>query len=60
MQMTAGWERMRALASRPDFIVPGYDPIAMRRHREPVPSLRGLAVRLDAEPEEGSDGTPPK
>ena len=58
MEMTAGWERMRALASRPDYIVPGHDPLVMQRYREPEPGLVGVAVRLDAEPEEGSDGAP--
>ena len=58
MQMTAGWDRMRELASCPDYIVPGHDPLVMKRYREPAPGLRGVAVRLDAEPEEGSDGTP--
>jgi glyoxylase-like metal-dependent hydrolase (beta-lactamase superfamily II) len=52
MEMTAGWERMRALASRPEYIVPGHDPLVMERYREPEPGLRGVAVRLDAEPRE--------
>lgn len=58
MEMTAGWERMRTLASRPDFIVPGHDPLVMERYREPAPSLRGVVVRLDTEPQEGSHATP--
>ena len=57
-QMTAGWERMKLLASRAQYVVPGHDPLVMERYREPQPSLRGVAVRLDAEPEEESDGTP--
>jgi len=57
MEMAAGWERMKTLASRPEYIVPGHDPLVMQRYREPEPNLRGVAVRLDAEPEEGSDGT---
>jgi len=56
--MAAGWDRMRQLASRPDYIVPGHDPLVMKRYREPAPDLRGVVVQLDAEPEEGSDGTP--
>jgi glyoxylase-like metal-dependent hydrolase (beta-lactamase superfamily II) len=50
MEMTAGWERMKALASRTEYIVPGHDPRVMERYREPEPGLRGVAVRLDAEP----------
>jgi glyoxylase-like metal-dependent hydrolase (beta-lactamase superfamily II) len=57
MEMTRGWERMRALATRPTYIVPGHDPLVMQRYREPTPALRGLVVRLDAEPEEVTDAT---
>ena len=52
MEMVAGWERMKTLASRPEYIVPGHDPRVMERYREPEPGLRGVAVRLDAEPQE--------
>ena len=52
MEMTAGWERMKALASRTEYIVPGHDPRVMERYREPEPGLRGAVVRLDAEPKE--------
>jgi glyoxylase-like metal-dependent hydrolase (beta-lactamase superfamily II) len=58
MQMTAGWQRLRELATRPDYIVPGHDPLVMSRYRAPAPNLRGVAVRLDAEPEEESDAAP--
>jgi glyoxylase-like metal-dependent hydrolase (beta-lactamase superfamily II) len=57
MQMAAGWERLHELASRPQYIIPGHDPLVMQRYREPQPSLRGVAVRLDAEPQGGPDGT---
>jgi len=57
-QMIAGWERLKNLASRPQYIVPGHDPSVMQRYSEPAPSLRGVAVRLDAEPHEELDGTP--
>jgi glyoxylase-like metal-dependent hydrolase (beta-lactamase superfamily II) len=49
-QMTAGWARLRELASHSDYIIPGHDPIVMNRYCEPEPGLRGIAVRLDAEP----------
>ena len=58
MQMTAGWQRLRELATRPDYIVPGHDPLVMSRYRAPAPNLRGVAVQLDAEPEEVSDAAP--
>jgi len=57
MQMAAGWERLHELASRPQYIIPGHDPLVMQRYREPEPSLRGVAVRLDSEPQGGLDGT---
>jgi glyoxylase-like metal-dependent hydrolase (beta-lactamase superfamily II) len=50
MQMIAGWERLQKLASRPEYIVPGHDPLVMVLYSEPDPALRGVAVRLDAEP----------
>ncbi|MGH8138375.1 MAG: N-acyl homoserine lactonase family protein [Steroidobacteraceae bacterium] len=56
-QMTAGWDRLRELASGPEWIVPGHDPLVMQRYREPEPGLRGVIVRLDAEPHGGLDGT---
>ena len=56
MQMAAGWERLKELASGPELIVPGHDPVVMRRYREPNSSLRGVAVRLDDEPQGGLDG----
>jgi len=52
MEMVAGWERMKALATRPEYIVPGHDPLVMELYSEPAPDLRGVAVRLDAEPQE--------
>jgi len=57
MQMTAGWARLRELASRPEYVIPGHDPLVMQLYREPEASLRGVAVRLDAQPQRGPDGT---
>jgi glyoxylase-like metal-dependent hydrolase (beta-lactamase superfamily II) len=50
MQMTLGWNRLQQLATRPEYIVPGHDPIVMQLYTEPEPGLKGVAVRLDAEP----------
>jgi glyoxylase-like metal-dependent hydrolase (beta-lactamase superfamily II) len=55
MQMTAGWGRLRELATHPDYIIPGHDPLVMSRYREPEPGLQGIAVRLDARPQGESD-----
>jgi glyoxylase-like metal-dependent hydrolase (beta-lactamase superfamily II) len=46
-QMITGWDRLTELASRPEYIVPGHDPLVMRRYREAGENLGGVAVRLD-------------
>ncbi|HTY48887.1 MAG TPA: N-acyl homoserine lactonase family protein, partial [Steroidobacteraceae bacterium] len=51
VQMVQGWGRVRSLAGPTGAIIPGHDPIVMQRYREPEPALRGLIVRLDAEPQ---------
>jgi glyoxylase-like metal-dependent hydrolase (beta-lactamase superfamily II) len=51
-QMVQGWERVRALAGPSGAIIPGHDPLVMQRYREPEPALKGLIVRLDAQPQE--------
>jgi glyoxylase-like metal-dependent hydrolase (beta-lactamase superfamily II) len=56
-QMVEGWATLRQLASVPSLIVPGHDPIVMQRYRAPEPGLRGVAVRLDDEPQEDSTHT---
>jgi glyoxylase-like metal-dependent hydrolase (beta-lactamase superfamily II) len=50
-QMIAGWGRLHELATRAEYIIPGHDPVVMQRYREPEPGLRGVVVRLDAEPQ---------
>lgn len=44
------YERLRAAAPSPDHIVPGHDPLVMRRYPAPSPDLEGIAVRLDVPP----------
>jgi glyoxylase-like metal-dependent hydrolase (beta-lactamase superfamily II) len=46
-RMVAGWQRLRQLASDPQLIVPGHDPLVMQRYRAPEPGLAGAVVRLD-------------
>jgi glyoxylase-like metal-dependent hydrolase (beta-lactamase superfamily II) len=48
-EMFDGWRTARALASSPDHIVPGHDPLVMKQYPA-VPGLEGVAVRLDGEP----------
>lgn len=45
-----GYDAMRALASSPDHIVPGHDPLVLERY-PPAPGMPADIVRLDADPE---------
>ena len=45
-----GYGRLKAIAPSPDHIVPGHDPLVMRRYPPPSPELEGVAVRLDEPP----------
>jgi glyoxylase-like metal-dependent hydrolase (beta-lactamase superfamily II) len=49
-EMLEGFEALRKLAPSPKHIVPGHDPEVMRRYPAVSPELKGIAVRLDAEP----------
>ena len=49
-QMVDGWRKLRTLADGPQHIVPGHDPLVMRRYHAPNSALEGIAARLDAEP----------
>ncbi len=49
--MVEGYRRLRQLADSPDLIVPGHDPLVMRRYAPPRAALKGIAVRLDRRPE---------
>ena len=44
------YDRVRAAAASPAHIVPGHDPLVMRRYPAASPALDGIAVRLDHEP----------
>jgi glyoxylase-like metal-dependent hydrolase (beta-lactamase superfamily II) len=48
--MVEGYRRLRELADSPDLVVPGHDPLVMRRYAPPRPGLKGIAVRLDRRP----------
>jgi hypothetical protein len=41
---------MRGLASTPDHIVPGHDPLVMARYPAPEAALEGAVARLDVAP----------
>ncbi|HWK46933.1 MAG TPA: N-acyl homoserine lactonase family protein [Stellaceae bacterium] len=48
--MLESHDRLRAAAPSPAHIVPGHDPLVMRRYPAPSPELEGIAVRLDVMP----------
>ena len=45
--MLEGHRRCRELASHPDHVVPGHDPLVLSRYPAAGPGLEGVAVRLD-------------
>lgn len=49
-QVLEGYDKLRRLAESPSHIVPGHDPLVLRRYPAAAPGLEGIAVRLDAEP----------
>ena len=48
--MLEGHATLRRLASSPQHIIPGHDPLVMARYPAARPGLEGVAVRLDVEP----------
>jgi glyoxylase-like metal-dependent hydrolase (beta-lactamase superfamily II) len=45
--MVAGWDTLRRLASSPDAIIPGHDPLVLERYPASAPGCEGVAARLD-------------
>jgi glyoxylase-like metal-dependent hydrolase (beta-lactamase superfamily II) len=45
-----GYDTLRALAETPQHIVPGHDPLVMKRYPPAGENLRGIAARLDVAP----------
>ncbi|MBS0559949.1 MAG: N-acyl homoserine lactonase family protein [Proteobacteria bacterium] len=50
--MLESHDRLKQAAPSPQHIVPGHDPLVMRRYPAPRPDLEGIAVRLDVPPSE--------
>jgi hypothetical protein len=48
--MVDGYEILRRLADSTDHIIPGHDPLVMKRYPAPAAELEGIAVRLDVAP----------
>ena len=51
--MLAGFNRLRELADAPENVIPGHDPLVMKRYPAPSKSLEGIVARLDADAVEG-------
>jgi glyoxylase-like metal-dependent hydrolase (beta-lactamase superfamily II) len=51
-EMLDAFDTLRAHAPSPQHIVPGHDPLVMRRYPSPRPELEGIVVRLDVAPTE--------
>lgn len=49
-RMIEGWRRLRDLADAPELVVPGHDPLVMRRYPAASAVLKGIAVRVDRIP----------
>jgi glyoxylase-like metal-dependent hydrolase (beta-lactamase superfamily II) len=45
-----GYQTLLRLADSPDHVVPGHDPLVMRRYRAPDAALAGIAVSLHEPP----------
>jgi hypothetical protein len=45
-----GYETCYALADSPDHVVPGHDPIVLKKYPKASTSLEGDVVRLDLDP----------
>ena len=48
--MLEGFTSLKRLATSPRHVIPGHDPLVLRRYQAPKPELEGIAVRLDVEP----------
>jgi glyoxylase-like metal-dependent hydrolase (beta-lactamase superfamily II) len=47
-----GYRTLYRLASHPANVLPGHDPLVLKRYPASGPGLEGIAVRLDADPRE--------
>jgi glyoxylase-like metal-dependent hydrolase (beta-lactamase superfamily II) len=49
-QVVDSFRAIERLASSPEHIIPGHDPLVMQLYRAPAPELEGIAVQLDFQP----------
>ena len=50
--MLEGFTSLKRLANSIRHVIPGHDPLVLRRYPPPKPGLEGIAVRLDVDPRE--------
>ena len=48
--MLAGHQRAYALADSPRHVIPGHDPLVLKRYPAPHRDLEGIVARLDVDP----------
>src|SRR6185436_10523973 len=48
--MLEGFATVKRLATSPQHVIPGHDPLVLQRYPAPKPELDGIAARLDVEP----------
>jgi glyoxylase-like metal-dependent hydrolase (beta-lactamase superfamily II) len=51
-EVVEGYVKLKKLASAPRHVVPGHDPLVLKRYPAAKPGLEGWVVRLDAEPKD--------
>jgi glyoxylase-like metal-dependent hydrolase (beta-lactamase superfamily II) len=49
-EVVEGYATLQRLASSPDHVIPGHDPLVRARYPAAKPGLDGWVVRLDVEP----------
>lgn len=50
--MMDGWGKLERLAESPKHVVPGHDPLVLKRYPAPKADLEGVVVRLDVAPKD--------
>jgi glyoxylase-like metal-dependent hydrolase (beta-lactamase superfamily II) len=50
--MLEGFTKLKRLASSIRHVIPGHDPLVLRRYPAAKPGLEGISVRLDVDPRE--------
>ena len=51
-EVLEGYRKLHRLADSPRHIVPGHDPLVLKRYPAVEPALEGIAVRLDVAPQD--------